>query len=64
MLGKYEDSMSAFKQSFYPGGDSPLNLAIVLVRLGRIEKAGAQVRLMLEKNDPKFTQAKWRDGYF
>jgi len=56
--------MSAFKQSFYPGGDSPLNLAIVLVRLGRIEKAGAQVRLMLEKNDPKFTQAKWRDGYF
>ena len=64
VLGKYEDSMSAFKQSFYPGGDSPLNMAIVLVRLGRIDEARAQVRLMLEKNDPKFTQAKWRDGYF
>jgi hypothetical protein len=24
----------------------------------------AQVKLMLEKNDPKFTQAKWRQGYF
>ena len=64
VLGKYEDSMSAFKQSFYPGEDSPLNMAIVLVRLGRIDEAKAQVRLMLEKNDPKFTQAKWREGYF
>ena len=29
VLGKYEDSMSAFKQSFYPGSDSSLNMAIV-----------------------------------
>ena len=64
VLGKYEDSLSAFRQSFYPGGDSPLNMAIVLVRLGRIDEAKAQVKLMLEKNDPKFTQAKWREGYF
>ena len=64
VLGKYEDSMSAFKQSFYPGEDSPLNMAIDLVRLGRIDEAKAQVKRMLEKNDPKFTQAKWREGYF
>ena len=64
LLGKYEDSLSAFRQSFYPGGDSPLNMAIVLVRLGRIDEANAQVRLMLEKNNPKFTRAMWRQGYF
>ena len=45
-------------------GDTPLNIAIDLVRLGRIDEAKAQVKLMLEKNDPKFTQAKWRQGYF
>ena len=64
LLGKYEDSLAAFKQSFYPDGDAPLNMAIDLVRLGRIDEAKAQVKLMLEKNDPKFTQAKWREGYF
>ena len=64
LLGKYEDSLAAFKQSFYPGEDSPLNMAIDLVRLGRIDEAKAQVKRMLEKNDPKFTQAKWREGYF
>jgi adenylate cyclase len=42
VLGKYEDSMSAFKQSFYGGSDSPLNIAIVLVRLGRIDEAKAR----------------------
>ena len=46
------------------GGDTPLNMAIDFVRLGRIDEAKAQVRMMLEKNDPKFTQTKWRDGYF
>ncbi len=40
------------------------NIAIDLVRMGRIDEAKAQVKLMLEKNDPKFTQAKWREGYF
>ena len=45
-------------------GDTPLNMAIDLVRLGRVDEAKAQVKLMLEKNDPKFTQAKWREGYF
>ena len=45
-----------------PDGDTPLNIAIDLVRLGRIDEAKAQVKLMLEKNDPKFTQAKWRQG--
>ena len=63
LLGKYEDSLAAFKQGL-PGGDTPLNMAIDLVRLGRIDEAKAQVKLMLEKNDPKFTQAKWREGYF
>ena len=29
-----------------------------------MDEAKAQVKLMLEKNDPKFTQAKWRQGYF
>ena len=38
-------------------------MAIDLVRLGRTDEAKAQVKLMLEKNDPKFTRAKWRDGY-
>ena len=44
-------------------GDTPLNIAINLIRLGRVDEAKAQVKLMLEKNDPKFTQAKWREGY-
>jgi adenylate cyclase len=39
-------------------------MAINLVWLGQMDEAGAQVKLMLEKNDPKFTQAKWRQGYF
>ena len=63
ILGKYEDSLAAFKQADM-GGDTPLNMAIDFVRLGRIDEAKAQVRMMLEKNDPKFTQTKWRDGYF
>ena len=54
--------MSAFKQSFLNGiGFSTEHEAIVLARLGQIDEAKAQVRLMLEKNDPKFTQAKWRE---
>ena len=63
VLGKYEDSLAAFKQGFIDS-DAPLNMAIDLVRLGRMDEAKAQVKLMLEKNDPKFTQAKWRQGYF
>ena len=63
-LGNTRNSIAAFKQSFYPDGDTPLHVAIDLVRLGRIDEAKAQVKLMLEKNDPKFTQAKWRQGYF
>ena len=64
LLGKYDDSIAAFRQSFYPDGDTPLHLAVALVRLGRIDEAKAEVKLMLEKNDPKFTQAKWREGWF
>jgi adenylate cyclase len=64
ILGKYEDSVATFKQSFYPDGDTPLQIAVGLVRLGRIDEAKAEVNLMLEKNDPKFTQAKWREGSF
>ena len=64
LLGKYEDSLAAFKQADYPDGDIPLHMAIDLVRLGRMDEAKAQVKMMLEKNDPKFTQAKWRQGYF
>jgi adenylate cyclase len=63
VLGKHEDSVAAFRQSEV-NGDAPLNIAIDLVRLGRIDEAKAQVKLMLEKNDPKFSQAKWREGYF
>ena len=63
LLGKYEDSIKAFKETSM-GGDAFLNLAINLVRLGRMDEAKAQVKLMLEKNDSKFTQAKWREGYF
>jgi adenylate cyclase len=64
LLGKYEDSIAALKQSFYPYGDGPLEIAIDLVQLGRIDEAKEQVKIMLDKNDPKFTQAKWRQGYF
>jgi adenylate cyclase len=63
ILGKNEESLAAFKQG-WQDGDTPLNIAIDLVRLGRIDEAKAQVRLQLEKNDPKFTQKKWRQGYF
>jgi hypothetical protein len=63
ILGKNEEAIAAFKQG-WQNGDAPLNIAIDLVRLGRIDEAKAQVKFMLEKNDPKFTQAKWRQGYF
>ena len=63
LLGKYEDSIAAFKQSFYPDGDTPLNVAIALVRLGRIDEAKAEVKVAL-KNDPKFTGAKFRATWF
>jgi TolB-like protein/class 3 adenylate cyclase len=63
LLGKPEDSLAAFKQADM-SGDAPLNIAIDLVRLGRIDEAKAQVTLMLKKNNPKFTQAIWREGYF
>ncbi len=64
LSGKYEDSIAAFKQSWYPALDTPIHIAVDLVRLGRIDEARAQVKLHLEKNDPTFTQAKWRLGYF
>jgi adenylate cyclase len=63
ILGKFQDSLAAYKGS-HMSWDTPLNVAIDLVRLGRIDEAKAQVRSYLEKNDPKFTQAKWRQGYF
>jgi len=63
LLGKYEDSIAAFKQSFYPEGDTPLNIAIALVRLGRIDEAKAEVKVAL-KNDPKFTGARFRATWF
>ena len=64
LLEKYKDSLAAFEQLKNPNGDYWLQVAIDLVRLGRIDEAKAQVKLMLEKTDPKFTQAKWRQGYF
>ena len=63
LLGKYEDSIAAFKQSFYPYGDVPLQVAMALVRVGRIDEAKAEVKVAL-KNDPKFTGAKWRTAWF
>jgi adenylate cyclase len=63
ILGKPEDSLAAYKQADM-SNDTPLNIAIHLVRLGRIDEAKAQVKFMLEKNNPKFTQAMWRQGYF
>jgi tetratricopeptide (TPR) repeat protein len=63
LLGKYEESIAAFKQSFYPEGDTPLNIAIALVRLGRIDEAKAEVRVAL-KNNPKFTGALFRSSFF
>jgi adenylate cyclase len=63
LLGKPEDSLAAYKQADM-SSDTPLDIAIDLVRLGRIDEAKTQVRLMLEKNDPKFTQEKWRQGFF
>jgi adenylate cyclase len=63
LLGKYEESIAAFKQSFYPEGDTPLNVAIGLVRLGRLDEAKAQVKVAL-KNNPKFTGALFRSSWF
>ena len=55
--------MAAFKQSGYPDGDTPLHIAIALVRLGRIDEAKAEVKVAL-KNDPKFTGARFRATWF
>ena len=63
LLRKYEDSMAAFKQAGYPDADIPLNIAIALVRLGRLEEARAEVKVAL-KNNPKFTGASFRATYF
>jgi adenylate cyclase len=63
VLGKPEDALGAHEQSDM-SWDTLLHVAIDLVRVGRIDEAKAQVRSYLEKNDPKFTQAKWRQVYF
>jgi tetratricopeptide (TPR) repeat protein len=63
LLGKYEESMAAFKQSGYPDGDTPLHVAIALVRLGSIDEAKAEVKVAL-KSDPKFTGARFRATWF
>ena len=54
LLGRYEDSIAAFKESGYPDGDRPLQVAIDLVHLGRLDEAKGEVKLMLAKNDPSF----------
>ena len=64
ILGKYEDSIAAFKQANYPDADTRIHLAIALVRLGRIDEARAEVRAYLGKNDPKFTGGAWRTAWF
>lgn len=64
VLGKYEDSIAAFRQANYPDSDTRIHLAIALVRLGRIDEARAEVRAYLEKNDPKFTGGAWRTAWF
>jgi tetratricopeptide (TPR) repeat protein len=63
LLGKYEDSVAAFRQSNYPDGDTPLNVAIALVRLGRIDEAKAEVKVAL-KNNPHATGASFRASWF
>jgi hypothetical protein len=63
ILGKYEDSIAAFRQSNYPDGDTRIHLAIALVRLGRIDEARAEVRAYLEKNNSKFTGGAWRAAW-
>jgi hypothetical protein len=47
----------------YPDGDIPMNIAVALVRLGRIDEASVEVKLAL-KNNPKLTGAIWRAGWF
>jgi adenylate cyclase len=64
ILGKYEDSIAAFRQSNYPDADTRIHLAIALVRLGRIDEARAEVTAYLKKNDPKFTGGAWRTAWF
>ncbi|HTR13689.1 MAG TPA: hypothetical protein VMI72_10685 [Roseiarcus sp.] len=56
VLGKPEDSLTAYKQPDM-SWHTPINIAIDLVR---IDEAKAQVMSYLEKSDPKFTHAKWR----
>ena len=63
LSGKYEDSIAAFKQAGYPDGVTPLEVAIALVRLGRIDEAKGEVKLAL-KNNPKFTGASFRATWF
>ena len=63
LQGKDEDSIAAFKRAGYPDVDTPLHVAIALVRLGRLDEAKAEVKIAL-KNDPKFSQAKWRQAWF
>ena len=63
ILGRYEDSIAAFRQSIYPDSDTRIHLAIALVRLGRIDEARVEVRAYLEKNNPKFTGGAWRAAW-
>jgi adenylate cyclase len=63
LLGKNEESIAAFKQAGYPEGDTPLQVAIALVRLGRLDEAKAEVQVAL-KNDPKFTGARFAATWF
>jgi tetratricopeptide (TPR) repeat protein len=63
LLGKYEDSIAAFKQAGYPEADIPLHIAIALVRLGRLDEARTEVKVAL-KNNPKFTGAIFEATWF
>ena len=63
LLGKNEESIAAFKKSPYPNFDTPLHVAIALVRLARFDEAKDEVKLALKTN-PKFTGAVFESTFF
>lgn len=61
--GRYEESLSALRESPQDETQTLLWQAIVLYRLGRTDEATAELKKALAM-DPEFTQIKWRELWF
>ncbi len=63
LMGRYDDAERELKLAEPLGSYPRFALAITYVRLGRLDEARAEVAAV-ERDDPGWTQAYWREGSF